>query len=166
MPDPIYSPDQPKQKRLYSAPRRFDLATMLVVTTAYGILFAGMKLLNFPKGGFFLVAGLITVVGVAQSLFHNWRNPRAVSVLAGMTCYAVIAVWDRIETGFYVQIGTAVIGAVLSGGMLGYFFGVGVAGVFLLADYLRCGLLGRAPQTKTDVEQASLESPWDDIAEP
>ncbi len=36
------------RSKVYSTPRRFDLATMFVVTSAYALLFAAMAALQFP----------------------------------------------------------------------------------------------------------------------
>ena len=39
--------DSPPDDRVYSAPRRFDIATMLVVTVAYALLMGAMRVLKF-----------------------------------------------------------------------------------------------------------------------
>ena len=146
--------------KLYSAPRRFDLATMLVVTTAYAVLFACMKALNFDVVPFAIIAGFITFVGVAQSLLNHWHRPRLVSCLTGVFVYAAFVVWKYIEAGRNPYFGTMVYGLILSGAFMGYFCGLLVGGVFLISEFLRTTLLGSAPSQEHEQEYAPEESPW------
>ncbi len=171
---------QQKQKR-YSAPRRFDLATMLVVTLAYAMLFAGMKVLDFSPSAFIRTASLITLVAIAQSLFATWEkprqgsflfsnDPRQVSVLVGIAFYVLFMpwmygaafFWQEIQRG--VSLGPLVmslLAILLPGTLMGYFSGVLVAGVFLVADSLRRFLKRRHSDKNAD-QKSSNESPWDD----
>lgn len=172
---------QQKQK-LYSAPRRFDLATMLAVTSAYALLFAGMKTLDFSSSAFIRVASLITLVAIAQSLFATWEkpqrglflfnnDPRQVSVLVGIAFYVFFMpwmygaafFWQEIQRG--ISLGPLVMclfAILLPGTLMGYFSGVLVAGTFLVADKLR-GVLGRLHlQRRTDEDQPGSSSPWDE----
>ena len=131
---------QDRYSELYSAPRRFDLATMLVVTTAFALLFTGMTLLDFNFWVFVYFACLIVVVGVSQSLFVPRFNPRRVSFVAGFSyqlalmflcsLYTLVLAnkfsgqWVRIVEGFSGPF----FGLLLLSPGLGYLSGVLVAG--------------------------------------
>ena len=77
------SPDAPTAT-IYSAPRRFDLATIMVVTLAYALLLAGLRLLRMPPSGVLHVAGCITCVGIGQALLFRGKRPRLSSILVGV----------------------------------------------------------------------------------
>ncbi len=63
-----------QEKTLYAVPRRFDIATMLVVSLAYSILFTGLRLLDAPWQVFAYFGLLTVVVGVAQRSFPTATN--------------------------------------------------------------------------------------------
>lgn len=175
-----------KGRTLYAAPRRFDLATVLVVTTAYSLLFAGMKVFHLGSLAFAYVAGLFALVAIAQSLFASWDNPRKVafffrndprqvSILVGMAYYLFLT-WPLFVFQFghilqivryilqidfsIVRFGLALVGTFLPGVLLGYLSGVLVGGVFLVADKLR-GLSNQGLCLGAALESAS-QSPWDE----
>jgi hypothetical protein len=126
--------------KVYSAPRRFDLATIFAVTTAYSLLFAAMKGLSFPPIVSSMVAGFITLIGCAQALLFRGSRPRMASVFAGSTIYTAGIICECfLDPGFRPGdwlIGMLIYGVVF-GGVLGYVGGVVVGGVFLIADVLR-----------------------------
>lgn len=155
--------------KTYSTPRRFDLATLMAVVVAYMLLFGLMRAAYlFPlsqkpldAGPFFWFAGLITAVGVSQAVFIR-RNPRLVSIACGIVFCFVTFMGDFalhvLTTGrldYYVAPFVAIIVGfltLLAGCVGGYVSGVGVGGVFLVADYLR-RWLGWQP-----VEEQAIES--------
>jgi putative addiction module component (TIGR02574 family) len=127
---------------VYSAPRRFDLATIFVVTSAYALLFGGMALLRIPAGASLLVAGFITIVGIGQALLFQGLRPRTASILVGIVVYMismfgifVFASGMRMYPG--VMFLTIVVYGLIGGTVLGYLAGAVVGSVFLLADYAR-----------------------------
>ena len=134
--DPTYS------SGLYSAPRRFDLATIFVVTAAYSILFGAMSALHYYFGPLtkVIVGVLVTVVAVAQAFYKDTANPRGVSVVTGaivqtlmMTLIEIFAPQLFPEPALLV----VVLYGVLGGAISGYLAGVLVGGVFLVAEALR-----------------------------
>jgi hypothetical protein len=140
------SPQSDEPMKIYSAPRRFDLATIFVVTSAYAALFAGMTALNFPPIASGAVAGFVTLVGLAQALLFRGRQPRLASVLVGTAIYslAALAIWlasgqRRYPTALVLLAGTY---SIIGGAILGYLSGALIGGVFLIADVLR-GRFGR-----------------------
>jgi hypothetical protein len=127
--------------KLYAVPRRFDLATIFIVTLAYSLMFGVMSLLSFPPIASLLISGFITLVGAGQALLFRGNRPRAASLIIGATLYSLgtIAVWLYFGQRAYppeTLVGFIVFG-VIFGAMLGYISGVIVGGVFLLADSMR-----------------------------
>ncbi len=168
----------------YSVPRRFDLVTLLVVAAAYSLLFTGMTALNFGISAFLYLAGLVTFVAVTQSLFASregsyqlgflFRNdPRQISVLAGILFYVVFVRWEYGASYFWQGILSgasleylavsffSLLAILIPGTLMGYFSGVLVGGVFLVADYLR-GLLRLLHVNRAVDHQDDVESPFDD----
>ena len=88
------SPDSPHRAgpRLYSVPRRYDLATLFTVTLAYSLLFGLMQRLGMPPIAAFVVAGFITVVGIGQALLFRGNAPRLASVVIGAVVPTVLLV--------------------------------------------------------------------------
>jgi hypothetical protein len=134
--------DPARTSELYSAPQRFDLATIFVVTAAYSILFGAMSAMNEYFGPITkaAVGVLVTVVAVAQAFYKDIANPRGVSVVTGAITQTVIMILLEIFAprlllfpGFIVVI----LFGVLGGAFSGYLAGVLVGGVFLVADALR-----------------------------
>jgi hypothetical protein len=125
--------------KLYSAPRRFDLFTIMLVTAAYAVLLSGMSALRFLPVFSCYVAIFITVIAVGQALLSG-RSPRAVSVYTGMVAFFFCTIsYTFVEPRFdlFEAIPAAIFFSLLFGGILGYLAGVLVGGVFLVADLLR-----------------------------
>jgi putative addiction module component (TIGR02574 family) len=128
------------RRRVYSAPRRFDLATVFVVTTAYSLLLAALSAFQLPAGAIAMVTGFITLVGVGQAFLFHGQRPRLASILMGLLCYTApsLATWfignRMMPPGFVMMmLGNGIVG----GAVLGYLAGVLVGGVFLVADVVR-----------------------------
>lgn len=176
--DSDYDPARPVPRAdayadLYSVPRRFDLASLLVVTTAYALLFAGMTVLNFPLMTFLYFALLIAVVAVAQSIFAGRYSPRSVSLIAG-SAYQVTLTIALFLIASYFPRGLGSSGSsirswsslmmfiTIFSPVLGYLSGVLVAGTFLVADHLRTILGYLHLHRATDEGQVEAKSPWDE----
>jgi hypothetical protein len=121
---------------VYSVPRRFDIATLLVVSFAYSVLFSGLRGLNASLGTFAFVGGLTVVVGAAQALLASGLGPRASSTLSGMV---YVAIWILVLhlTNDAPGMIVALIWCIVCGGVAGYLCGAIEAGVFLVADKVR-----------------------------
>ena len=133
------------RRRLYSAPRRFDLATVFVVTTAYALLLGGMSALDAHPAFSAIVAGYVTLVGIGQALLFGGKRPRLASMVMGV---GINMLGMLVSVGFFSISRLAVsqiaffaaiqlVVALVQGTLLGYFAGVLVGGVFLVADVLR-----------------------------
>lgn len=155
-----------QEEGLYSAPRTFDIATLLVVTFAYALLFAGLRLLDSPSFLFAFLSGLISWVGIAQAAFHGKRSPRQVSVVAGLVYFEIVFIGAYLFQGSprkfsALELFCSLIGSVPGGTGCGYLAGALVGGVFMLAEVVRnaLGRLQRAPKTSHADEKAG---PWSD----
>jgi putative addiction module component (TIGR02574 family) len=149
-----------KPTKVYSVPRRFDLATIFVVTFAYSILFGLMKAISFPPTASAVVAGFIFIVAIAQALLFGGKQPRAASIISGALIYTLIMAgsWIVFRPPFYSawQLLISASFTIAGGAMLGYLAGVVVGGVFLVADKLRNRLSRKPAERNPD---ASARTP-------
>jgi hypothetical protein len=157
--EPIPEPRQPPPScsdrqtarpapREFSVPRRYDLATLMAVTLAYACLFGALRALHAPPAMVLWVAGFLTAVGAAQALLFGGKYPRESSQLAGIAMMLLLlflifgaeggfqGLWQAVTERPFHFMGMC-FPCVLSGALLGYAAGVLVAGVFLVAHYLR-----------------------------
>lgn len=67
-------PDQDIRSRLYSAQRQFDLATILVATAAYALLFASLQLFRYPVGFAVFAAAFIAMIAFSQAFFFRGKK--------------------------------------------------------------------------------------------
>ena len=139
--------------KVYSAPRRFDLATIFVVTTAYALLFAVLGGLNAGVVATFGVAGFITFVGIGQAVLFRGRRPRvsSMSVGVGLLLVAGIGSWFFMSRTPGPVIVMIAVQCIIYGVILGYVAGAMVGGVFLVADALR----GRLARRRGPLESLS-----------
>lgn len=150
----------PSEPELFSVPRRFDLATILVAMTAAAILFGGMTLLNFPASSFALIAGLFAAVAVGQALGARANRPRAASIIAAVIYWLAIEIVEsRDGPENYTE---NLCWVPITGVSTGYLAGVLVAGVFLVSHRLR-GVL-KLGHRRARGETGAGDSPWDDPA--
>jgi hypothetical protein len=151
--------DPAKTSELYSAPRRFDLATLFVVTAAYSILFGAMSALNYYFGPItkVVVGILVTVVAVAQAFYKDIANPRGVSIVTGAVAQTIIIIVIEILSPRMIPepaLFSVIFYGVLGGMVSGYLAGVLVGGVFLVADKLRAKFDNRS---KSQLNESSAE---------
>jgi hypothetical protein len=161
--------DPANTSELYSAPRRFDLATIFVVTAAYSLLFGLMTPLDFGPATKIVVGILVTMVAASQAVFQHRANPRGVSIVTGAVTLSALLImlglsvpsW-RSEPLFVIVVFCGMIG----GAIAGYLSGVLVGGVFLVADELRKYFVRRADKAHEKEAESNPESgqvsdsPW------
>lgn len=128
-------------RKVYSAPRRFDLSTLFIVTVAFSLLFGGMRWLQFPAGVSLAVGGFIALVGFGQALLFGGRRPRTASLVIGaLVCFlAMLGYWLAGGPRAYPTAYLLIVGGytLVGGALLGYAAGAAVGGVFMLAELLR-----------------------------
>ncbi|QDV70190.1 hypothetical protein Poly24_39090 [Rosistilla carotiformis] len=134
--DPIMAElaEQPvlAERTVYGAPRRFDLATMLTVTTSYALMFAIIRACGAPDGMLLWAGGFVTLVGAAQALLFSGASPRAASILASVA-FVLVTVGFADAASW----GVLMIAGIFWGVPLGYLTGALIGGIFLIADAIR-----------------------------
>jgi len=152
-------PPAPLPAKIYSAPRRFDLATIFVVTFAYSLLFASMNMFSFPPTVSLIVGVFITLVGAGQALLFGGRNPRVASVITGAIACVPLTLATIMMTprGFRSdEMFVSVPLSVIFGAGFGYVAGVLVGGVFLFADAIRKWFVRRAEASQPETIELTL----------
>jgi hypothetical protein len=137
--------------KVYAVPRRFDLATIFVVTLAYSLLFGLMKGISVPTVASVVIAAFISIVGVGQAFLFGGKQPRTASLIAGVLVYLsfMIAAWLMNGPRMYpVSFMLIVVSySIIGGAILGYLAGAIVGGVFLVADAVRKRLVRKPDVT-------------------
>ncbi|MFK7767265.1 MAG: hypothetical protein AB8B55_08585 [Mariniblastus sp.] len=143
--------------RIYSAPRRFDILTILVVSTVYGAAFAILTAVHAPMFVMLVLIGFATSIGLAQALLWKGNYPRAASMLVGAAAFPICAMnWELAGVLSYWVFATLVYGT--TGTIVGYIVGAFIGGLFLVIEGIRDSLfLSREPSPRTEPS-----SPYDD----
>lgn len=138
--DPI--PDGLSCEKVYSAPRRFDLATLFVVMIIYSCLLGISVALGLPEKFTLSILGFLTVIGVSQPALFGGNKPRLASVMGGgISLPLLFALFYFQEESRFSSLAT-LLGCLCIfplGACLGYCAGALVGGVFLVADVVRHG---------------------------
>lgn len=122
----------------FGVPRRFGIGTILVVTTAFGLLLAALRALGAHPGVVAFVVAFISLVGAGQMLLFRGVQPRKASIVAGTFSLPLLTIvaWvlrNPRPPGFG-GFPCFVVTAALLGGACGYLAGGVAAGVFLIMD--------------------------------
>lgn len=151
---------------LFSVPRRFDLATVLVAMLGFAILFAVMRWLDMTPSAMALIGGLFTVVAFGQWIAASRGRPREASIVAAMVFvfagYLLEFVINRggLEFTLIPRMILFSLRAMLLGVPSGYLVGTLVGGVFLVSHHLReHGALRRRDASAVHPHG---DSPWDE----
>ena len=81
---PGTKPPVQEPQRVYSAPRRFGIATMLWVATACGVLIWVLQLFDTPPPVIIAISIFLAVVAGMQAVFQE--SPRWASIITGEIC--------------------------------------------------------------------------------
>ena len=148
---------------VFSVPRRFDLATVLVAMLAYAVLFAVLHAPGVPRGVIGFVGLFFAVVAVGQAVAIRWQSPRLASMIAATLFWLVLGGVALGRGGGGCEVCGVGMMAGVVGPITGYLGGALVGGVFLVSHYLReSKWLGRQGVHPTPGEPAS---PWSDDLE-
>jgi hypothetical protein len=124
-------------------PRRFSIGTMMILVTAFAMLFGVLKMFNVPPIAFAAISIFIGGVAACQSLLFQGKMPRLASFVGGIVMYGLIAAVTVVLAFFtyrgrfgirdvwptLFEVGT--LGAFFAG-PLGYCVGCFVAAIFLV----------------------------------
>lgn len=133
------------RRKIYSTPRKLDLATLLVIMFSFAMLFTGLNQIPYAPIWFSgVVALFIALVGVSQAILFHGTKPRLASVVSGyflMAIFVATLYWIRnLQTHRYSKTPDVLITFLCAGcwGIpLGYLSGVLVGGVFLVSEAMR-----------------------------
>jgi hypothetical protein len=124
-------------------PRRFSIGTMMILVTAFAVLFAVLKTVGAPPAFFIVVTIFVGGIAACQSLLFKGKKPRLASVVGGMAMVGLFSlIVEGIRLFFYGRffgpsnivsyLLTTVMLAVVLGGPLGYIVGCFIASIFLV----------------------------------
>lgn len=127
--------------KVYSAPRRFDLATLFVLMIVYSCLLGLFVGIGLPDGITFSILGFLTIVGVAQPVLFGGKSPRLASVIVGALALPLIFTVATLLMSREPSLDPLAAGvcSIPLGLCFGYLAGTLVGGVFLVAERLRRG---------------------------
>jgi RimJ/RimL family protein N-acetyltransferase len=129
-----------------SVPRRFGVGVLMILMTAFAVLFAAMRTFRAPPEVFIIVAVLFLGVTLGQILLFQGKKPRQASVVVGSvvfplgvlaeTLFAKSQVHNPWETfGDVLCFSTGMLICTIPGGALfGYLAGCIMAGVFIVQE--------------------------------
>lgn len=135
-----FSASRPRVRKVYSAPRRFDLATLFVVTILYSLLFGILTACEFEPRLIVSVAVFLSAIGISQAALFQGQMPRLASVIVGGIAWSTlvgIVGWSSVD--FVDEYVLMIVINLFPGLFVGYLCGTLVGGVFLIADHLRQG---------------------------
>jgi hypothetical protein len=128
-------------ERIYSVPRRYDLATLFAVTLAYALLFGALRAKHAEPGMMCAAGAFVTCVGLGQALLFKGLAPRRASILVGSILLGTVPLIVSLTSGYrdveWVAVVCMETFLLLCGGCLGYVAGVLIGGVFLLVDHIQ-----------------------------
>lgn len=129
------------QPKIYSAPRRFDLATMFVLMIVYSCLLGLFVGIGLPDVVTISTLGFLTIVGLAQPVLFDGKSPRLASVVVGGLSLPMIFTLATLVYSPKASMGSLAAGicSIPLGLCLGYVAGALVGGVFLVAQWVRRG---------------------------
>ena len=126
--------------RLFSAPRKYDLSTAIVVTTAYAALFALLRAINFPPMAALLVVAFFTSVALGQAILFGAKHPRWASALVGAAFFVImLTAYSMLDQHGPTpnELPSIITFSLVSGAFWGYVCGVIVGFVFMVAHGVR-----------------------------
>lgn len=122
--------------RVYTVPRRWSVSTLLVATTLYALLCAGLRLVRAPAQILLVVSAFLVFVAIAQLILP--QAPRLASAFAGVLFFCIGSWVSAIRHAPAAAMSAdAFMVLAFSGAILGYLAGSILAGIFLLADSLQ-----------------------------
>ena len=123
---------------VYSVRRKLDLASLLVFTAGYAMLFALMSAYRLEAQYFPMVAGFFTSIGLSQAWLFGGKAPRIASCLTGTLYSVFFALIFLVESSpSFDKIVLIIFLVSILGLSIGYYSGVCIAGVLLVIDKMR-----------------------------
>lgn len=143
--------NHPDDNEPFGVPRRFGIGTILVVTTAFGLLLSLLQALGAPPGVVWFVIAFVSLVGLGQMLLFGAKQPRMASIVVGAICLPLMTfatfVFASPRGADSEEAVCVTFAAAIFGGGFGYLAGGVVAGVFLVMDGVEQALAGAKGRT-------------------
>ena len=122
-------------------PRRFGLGMLFVWTTLFSALFVLADALELPWPVAPAASGFLVLIALAQWYFGEGRRARLASMIVGSAIYPSVLLVGMLMGPSSLPVSLAfalsvVIASIFFGAVFGYFAGVLVAGVFLVAYWI------------------------------
>jgi hypothetical protein len=136
-------PPKPPEPQV-GVPRRFGMATMMIFTTMFVVLFAAMKTFHVDAhpAVFAAIPLFVAGVGFSQAVLFRGKDPRRASyfggIISGIIIAAGVVLFLNVASGsfndrdFCADFVAGLVLALLFGGPFGYLAGCVVAGIFLV----------------------------------
>ena len=145
---PILEPLECPASDVASVPRRFGVGVLMILMTAFAVLFASMRTFG-AAGGVYCRRCALSGVTLGQILLFQGKQPRKASLVAGGVVFplAVFAVtvfargrernpWDTFGDVLCFSTGMLIV-TIPGGALFGYLAGCVAAGVFLVQERFR-----------------------------
>ena len=138
----------------FGVPRRFGIGTILVITTAFGLLLSLLQNAGAPPGVVWFVIVFVSLIGLGQMLLFGGSHPRKASIVTGEICFplmiaAAVALFKPSRT-LPGEMAWVVFTSLVFGGGFGYLAGGVVAGVFLIMDGVEQALASLNPRDRDE----------------
>jgi hypothetical protein len=118
--------------------RRFTLATLVVATVFFAILFGLLKQFHVHWAAALVICLFLAVVGIAQMVVRDAETARLASVVVGsavfLATYGVIFLMQGNASAADLLDPSTCVGCVMMGGLAGYTAGILMAGIFLVSN--------------------------------
>jgi len=124
---------------VHSAPRRFDVFTILSVLAFFAIAFAILTALKAPAEFIGGLSVFVTLIGLGQAFLWKGKKPRLASIVVGAFYFAISLGIPYILSGpldIFI-LGVVLAQACVSGVICGYIAGTLIGAIFWLIEGVR-----------------------------
>ena len=154
------SPNELALPRVPGVPRRYGVGTLLLITAMYAVLFSFLRWLQVPVAIFVIVVAFTTLVGLGQMFLFKGKEPLRASIWVGMVFFfvptfgivvfgligALVSLPHHAMSGIVFTLFAGIGGTVAFtwfGGVVGYFTGLAIGGVFWVVQEIETRLAVR-----------------------
>ncbi len=135
----VFAPPTELEPRIYCAPRRFDILTILCVSSVYGIAFAIGTTSKTPTYIWMTFLLVVTSIGLAQAILWKGKRPRLASILVGVVSFVIWMLFMMSASPMVSgnDLAATLFASTVAGSVFGYVLGAGIGGLFLVIEGLR-----------------------------
>ena len=136
----VFAPPAELEPHVYCAPRRFDILTILCVSSVYGIAFAIGTTSKTPTYIWMTFLLVVTSIGLAQAILWQGKRPRLASILVGVGSFVIWMLFIMSASPKLIpanEFAATLFASTVAGSVFGYVLGAGIGGLFLVIEGLR-----------------------------